>query len=386
MLDSMTPSVQISAFSDELQKIAARKGLKLIRGLIGKGDPRSLAKANRMAITPGVLKKTQAGSQVKQLGAGMEGVSTLTAHPKRGIEVRKLIDPKGIAGEGMVANRETAGRALKGSPDVAEFRGARTTPSGIREQRFEYVPGREAAESAGETVTKKQWGPAQAPASAASAPEQVSTAVGSGATRRGGAAAPAKGPMTQEQRVSAQMKRLRLQGERKGFQVADLHEGNVMVPGGGGAGKAVDFIPVPKNQGPLGGFTTGVGLNRENFAKGMHAQQAASLGQRTKYLDYLEDPRRAGNLAARAYAGAPPLTPGSSTAIRHAKDTAKAKSLQGGTMQGLGRIGGAGGAAPMPRSAAQPAGGLSTAVSRPAAMPRKAIRAAQMPKPVRPAV
>lgn len=332
MLDDMTNDARIAAFSDELQKIAARAGLKLIRKLVAKGDPKALARAERLAITPGVLKKTQAGSQIKHLGAGMEGVSTLTAHPKRGLEVRKLIDPKGIAGEGMIANREAAGRALRGSSDVAEFRGARTLPTGIREQRFEFVPGK-TVDSMGGAVG---GGP--------------STAVASSSGRvRQQAAQAAGGGMTQQQRAQAQIKRLKMQGQQKGFQVADLHEGNVMM-GQQGGGKAVDFIPVPKNK--------DVGLNRANFAQATQAQEAAAAGKRTEYLDYLEDPRRSGNLMARAYAGAPPLTPGSSTRLRQAKMAPKPAPAATPAPRP---------ATPAPAAQAMP----STAVSRPRPMAAK---------------
>lgn len=318
ILDPMTSRAQMSAFSDELQKIAARAGLKLIRKLVAKGDPKALARAQRISTTPGVLKKTMAGSQVKHLGAGMEGVSTLTAHPKRGLEVRKVIDPKGIAGPKMVANREAAGKALRGSSDVAEFRGAYNTPGGLRAQRFEYAPGR-GADSLG----------------AAAGP---STAVGSG---RGAAvaAAPARGGgMTQQQRAQAQMKRLKLQGERKGFQVADLHEGNVMM-GQQGGGKAVDFIPVPKDK--------NVGLNQANFSKAMEAQEMAAKGQRTPMLNYLEHKQRPGSVMAQAFRKAPPMHPGQYAVKTPMK------------------------AAPAPAAAARPSPAMpSTAPSRPKAMAR----------------
>lgn len=259
----------VGIWNNPMWKTAARAGLRRISQMVSQGN---IAGANRLATTPGVLKKTMEGSQIKHLGAGMEGVSTLTAHPKRGLEVRKVIDPKGIAGPGMVANREAAGQALQHSSDVAQFRGAHTTPSGLRVQRFEYAPGK----------TVDQMGGAQ----------QASAA----------------GGMSPEARAAAQMKRLKMHGQQAGYQIADLHGGNMVMSPQGGGGKAVDFIPVPKSG--------NVGLNQANFQQGMHAQEMAQQGQRTPYLDYLEDPRRAGNLMARAFAGAPPLTPGSSTALR----------------------------------------------------------------------
>jgi hypothetical protein len=52
------------------------------------------------------------------------------------------------------------------------------------------------------------------------------------------------------------------------------------------------------------------------MAQAEKAQTLASKGIRSEYYDYLHDPRRAGNVMARAFRGAPPLTPGSSTALR----------------------------------------------------------------------
>jgi hypothetical protein len=270
----------------------------MIRNLVAKGTPEALQKADRLAITPGVLKKTQAGSQIKHLGAGMEGVSTLTAHPKRGLGVRKIIDPKGIAGPGMVAQREAAGRALQNSRDVAKFRGATNTPGGLRAQNFDYVP------------------PAKgAPSLAAGTPAQsgeMSTAIGSG---RGRASAPALAAgtgapaMDQTRRAQLQMKRLKMQGQQHGFKIQDLHEGNMMA-GADGSSRAVDFMAVPSSKTPAN-FA-----NSSNLAKAENTMAMAEVGQRTPYLDYLEDPRRPGNVMARAYRKAPPLTPGSSTALR----------------------------------------------------------------------
>lgn len=59
------PSIQ--AFSDELQKIAARRGLKEIRKAVQGGD---VARASRLAKSPGVLKATDAGSQIRDIGHG----------------------------------------------------------------------------------------------------------------------------------------------------------------------------------------------------------------------------------------------------------------------------------------------------------------------------
>lgn len=425
MLDSMTSSARISAFADELEKIGARKALKLIRGLINQGGDEALDKANRIAtstkrvvkdVSPaqqkakkmhkrllktdpakaarlekmmlrgrgagvdpmavggpksyGAIKKTRAGSQIKQLGSGMEGTSTLTASQKGGIEVRKVIDPKGIAGKKMVANREASGKALKGSSDVAEFRGGYDTPGGLRAQKFEYAPGK-GPQATMDAAKGPSTAPSQPKARRAPAPQQpaasMPTSTGT-APPRGAVNMPAARPavstatgggMSQQARTAAQLKRLKLQGKKQGFDIADLHEGNVMV-GKSGGGKAVDYITVPKNK--------DVGLNKGNFAKAMDAQDAAAAGKRTPYLDYLEDPRRAGNVMARAFAKAPPLTPGSSTALRKARMPQKPM------------------ARPAVQAPARPAGHPSTAPSRPAVMPRtnQLSTAPSRPKAMRP--
>lgn len=274
-----------------LWKTAARAGLRRIGQMIASGD---LAGANRLATTPGVLKKTMAGSQIKQLGAGMEGVSTLVAHPKRGIEVRKVIDPQGIAGGQMIANREAAGRALQNSQDVAQFRGGYNTDNGLRVQRYEYAPGQTLQQAGkGRFAPAPASGPSTTPNSPSPGPS-VAAGSNSLAPQPGSTAQP---QMTPDQRAAAQIKRLKLQGQRAGFQVADLHEANMVMNPNGGGGKAVDFISVP-NKGS-------VGLNQANFALATKAQAAAADGRRTPYLNYLQDPRRAGNVMSQAFSKNP---------------------------------------------------------------------------------
>lgn len=302
-----------------MEKVAARRGMKEIRKKIEAGD---VAGAERMAITPGVLKKTQAGSQIKHLGAGMEGVSTLVAHPTKGVYVRKVIDPKGIAGPGMIAEREAAGKALQGSPDVAQFRGAYNTPSGLRAQEFDYVHGKPV--------------PKDSPAAG-----ELSTAVSPDAARatqarRGGSRRTPK--LTPQQRADAQIKRLKLKGKREGFAVKDTHKGNVMMPEAGGSGKVVDFLA--KHDTPVKGpdGKSQPYINKKNFQQAVGAQEAALKGVQTPYLDYLHDPRRSGNVMGRAFRSAPPLTPGSSTALREAREAkALAKNQRAQAPANVGR-------------------------------------------------
>lgn len=106
--------------------------------MVSGGD---LAGASRLATTPGVLKPTAAGSQIKQLGRGSEGIASLVAHPEHGVAVRKLYDPRGISSPSMLKQKEEAGRAVGDNPHFAKFLGSAPTPHGSGTMHFnEYVP------------------------------------------------------------------------------------------------------------------------------------------------------------------------------------------------------------------------------------------------------
>jgi hypothetical protein len=128
-------------------KEAARAGLRQISRLVSQGN---LAGASQLATTPGVLKPSVAGSQIKHLGRGGEGVASLVAHPEHGVAVRKLFDPRGISGPEMIARKEQAGRALGDNPHFAKFLGSAQTPHGGQMHFNEYVqPGQAPAGQAG---------------------------------------------------------------------------------------------------------------------------------------------------------------------------------------------------------------------------------------------
>lgn len=278
----MQTSVFLRGFGSELVKVSARAGLKIIRNLLQRGGAENIAKAERLAITPGVIKKTGPGSQIKHLGAGMEGVSTLVAHPKKGIAVRKVYDPKGIATPELIARKGEVGRKLKGSSDVAEFLGGTQTRVGPA-HFYEHVPGK--------TLEAKGLGIGSRKRSSGEATTAVARPQGS---------KPKSAISDVEQRAGAQIKRLKQQANRMGVSLKDLHEGNVIaMPGRASAGparsKAVDYIP--------GGGETPLPINYVNLARGHHDPA---------YRAYLADPRRPGNVMARAFRGAPPLVPGSS--------------------------------------------------------------------------
>ncbi len=261
--------------NNALWKIAARAGLRRIAQMVSQGN---VAGANRLATTPGVLKKTMAGSQIKQLGAGFEGVSTLTAHPKRGLEVRKVFDPMGIAGPGSIQNRERLGTALQHNQDLAQFRGAHDTPGGLRAHRYEYVPGQslDAMTTAQRPVTG----------------EAVTNIRGS---------QPASG-MTMDQRISAQQKRMALQARQSGIDLKDLHSGNVVT--GPQGTKTVDALAMPRGTNI---HDPKSGLNQENVKWLDDAREQARQGVETSYLGYATHPSRPGNILGQAYGGTKPM-------------------------------------------------------------------------------
>lgn len=242
----------VPGFADELLKLA-NAATRAIGRFYSAGN---VGAANRIAKTPGVLKPAIAGtpaglgSQIKHLGTGMEGASTLVAHPEHGVAVRKVYDPKGISGPALVQRKAEAGQALRGNPDFAQYLGE--APSRIGPAHFyEHVPG----------------GPNLAAGTPASDPAAI-------ATRARGA----------ESSI--------------GMKLHDMHEGNVI------GNKVVDYIPYKP------GSPTGLNLNVMDQAE--HAQNSIAKGVPHPYTNYIRDPRRPGNLMARASRGAPPLVPGSS--------------------------------------------------------------------------
>ena len=235
-------------YYDKLEKfkIAARRGMELIRGHVAAGN---LGAANRLATTPGVLKPSAAGSQIRHIGSGMEGTSTLTAHPEHGIEVRKTYDPQGISGPEMVANKERAGIALRDNKDVAQFH--RAIPTQIGPAHFsEYVQGAQPARG-------------KVPPSIPTDPNAIAA-------------------------------RVRASGSAAGMHMHDVHSGNIV------GNKVVDYLPVPKGGGPSG-LRTGV-MDQADAAAAAH-----NLGVNHAFTNYLKDPARPGNLMGQAFRGAKPL-------------------------------------------------------------------------------
>lgn len=138
-------------WASSIWKEAARAGLRQISKMVGQGN---LAGASSMATTPGVLKPSAAGSQIRHLGRGNEGLATMVAHPEHGIAVRKLYDPRGITSPSMIARKEEVGRALGNNPNFATFQGSAQTPHGQGTMHFsEFVPQAKGA------VENHEWTP-----------------------------------------------------------------------------------------------------------------------------------------------------------------------------------------------------------------------------------
>jgi hypothetical protein len=278
-----------------------KAGAKLLRkrGITVKpGSSEALAMANRWAKKPGVIRDTRQGIQLGRkahLGRGQEGVSTLVADPKRGVHVRKVIDPKGMMTTRGIRAREEAGRALRDRPEIAQFLGARTTKGGLREQRFEFVPGK-TMEQSGMTLRAQPKG---APTTAKASPKAVGSPASPSAQRLAAGSGQAGG-------TAAQIEQLKRVAKRRGIKLHDIHEGNVIMSGG--KPKVVDYIAQPKGlqgKGPL-----------FNLDETLKLETASSKGLSTPYGDYLRDPRRPGNVMARAYKkGTPPLIPGTSPKV-----------------------------------------------------------------------
>ncbi len=128
----------------------------------------NISGASRLATTPGVLKPSAAGSQIRHLGQGSEGIATMVAHPEHGVAVRKLYDPRGISGPEMIARKEEAGRALGDNPHFAKFLGSGQTQHGGQMHFNEFIQqgqaptGQAGAQSIRHTQTQAQRGLSQA--------------------------------------------------------------------------------------------------------------------------------------------------------------------------------------------------------------------------------
>lgn len=119
-----------------LEKFAARRGMREIINSMSSGN---LSRANVLARTPGVLKPGTMGSQIRDLGAGGEGLATLVAHPQHGVSVRKMFNPNGGLYSRHLVNRKA--QALPNLPGVAQTLGTAQTRHMTPVHFNEFVPG-----------------------------------------------------------------------------------------------------------------------------------------------------------------------------------------------------------------------------------------------------
>lgn len=125
----------------DLEKIAARAGLRLISRLVRQGTPEALMRADRLARTTGVVKPSIYGSQIgKHLGQGGEGIASLVADPEFGLSVRKAYNPRStLASPRMIGRKAQLSKDVQ-HPNLAEVQGSRRTSTGGRMSFNKYVP------------------------------------------------------------------------------------------------------------------------------------------------------------------------------------------------------------------------------------------------------
>jgi hypothetical protein len=208
-----------AAWKSETWKTAARAGLRQIGRMVQQGN---VAGASALAKTPGVLKPSAAGSQLRTLGTGSEGVASLVAHPEHGVAVRKVYDPKGLATPEMISRKENVGRALGANPNVAQFYGSAPTPQGGGTMHFsEFV---------------NPQGPHAAPAKRPVGPLTP-------AQEQADAARKAAVEKTRQGTVRA------VAGSGQGFSgAADVRDANMVWDGSSGRFKSVDIMPTRRGE------------------------------------------------------------------------------------------------------------------------------------------
>jgi len=136
-VSQVRPTMQGAVTAGPKVKLGARAALKQIRRLVDKGN---IAAASRIAKTPGVVKPTFAGSQMRILGRGNEGVATLRAHPDLGVVVGKTYDPKArLYSKEMIRRKDEIG--AMNLPHIAkQYGNALPGRKGTFTSMHEYVP------------------------------------------------------------------------------------------------------------------------------------------------------------------------------------------------------------------------------------------------------
>jgi hypothetical protein len=136
------------AFASETTKLAAPRQLREVRKLFSEGKVDAANALTRRLQDAGVLKVTDEGSLVRELGSGAEGLAETVVgardQPAR-LAVRKTYSQEApIYVPGQEDRKVQIGDVLRGNRDFAEIytRGqARTNRGGFKYMLKEYVPG-----------------------------------------------------------------------------------------------------------------------------------------------------------------------------------------------------------------------------------------------------
>jgi len=201
--------VSFGSFADEMQKIALRRGAKIVQQFMG-GDTlkqsrraivrqarrdarkaqklqteskvlpqggavnfragaqptmpevsaQNWGKADRLAKTRGVIKPSPQGTQVMRVGRGGEGTATGVADTQFGMSVRKDYDTLGTSSKELQQRTAKAGKSVGDNPYVAKFHGQRRMPGGGTAQFSEWVPRgavpMEGTRAQGQAIAKKR--------------------------------------------------------------------------------------------------------------------------------------------------------------------------------------------------------------------------------------
>ena len=138
----------VTAFRDEVEKIAATRYMKEMRRLANEGNLRAVENmARRLSGGSGVNTPSALGKPIKDLGSGAEGMATLTFGakdaPRAGLSARKMHDPEGtLFIPEMIAKKVEVGKQLRGDPLFARMYSDKVRHAGKSPYYHgEYVPG-----------------------------------------------------------------------------------------------------------------------------------------------------------------------------------------------------------------------------------------------------
>jgi len=120
----LTPRT-VQAFWAELEKLAGTRALKEVRRVFRTKGSREADVLARRFARKGALKSTDVGSQIRLLGAGVEGPAVVTVGQRAGgggVAVRKQLEPSGYLYSPEIVKRKfEVGQELRGNPGFARL-------------------------------------------------------------------------------------------------------------------------------------------------------------------------------------------------------------------------------------------------------------------------